>query len=243
MMNRRLTGLCAVMILALSCSKDSCPLSSGNTKSELRDLPFFQEIILYDKINVILKPDSVQKIEVEAGKNILAGITTTVAGEKLTIQDNSGCKMFRTDGGAVNVYISTGALQKMSYHGSGNVSSTDTIRQNHFIIDCDEGSGSINLKLVADSADAIIRTRNADISLAGHGNSTLIYCAGEGSVDLSQFTSRDLQLETKSIRDVHVHVTDNLNASILYLGNVYYSGNPEYIESQITSSGKLIHMP
>src|SRR5664279_5467547 len=230
-MNQRITGLCAMMILALSCSKDSCPLSSGNTKTELRDLPLFSEIVLNDKINLILKPDSVQQIIVEAGSHILSGITTTVSGDQLTIQDNSGCKMFRTDGNPVNIYISTGALQKIYYHGAGNVSSTDTIRQNHFIIDCDEGSGSINLKLVADSADAIIRTRNADISLTGHGNSTLIYCAGEGSVDCSQFTTRDLQLETKSIRDVLVHVTDNLNVSILYLGNVYYTGNPVHIQS------------
>ena len=151
--------------------------------------------------------------------------------------------MFRTDGGTINVYISTGQVQKIFYHGAGNVSSTDTIRQNHFTIDCDEGSGSINLKLIADSVDAIIRTRNADISLSGYGNYTLVYCAGEGSVNLSQFTARDVNIASSSIRDNMVNVTGNLYASILYLGNVYYSGNPINIQSQITSSGKLIHLP
>ncbi len=242
-MNRKVIGIYIMIIFAVSCSKDSCPLSSGNTSTQLRDLPFFREIVLYDKINVILKPDSVQKIMVEAGSHILSGISTTVNGDQLTIQDNSGCKMFRTDGNTVSVYISTGGLEKISYHGSGNVSSTDTIRQNHFTIDCDEGSGSINLKLVADSVDAIIRTRNADISLSGYGNYALVYCAGEGSVDLTYFTTRDAHVETKSIRDNMVNVTGNLYASILYLGNVYYTGSPENIQTQITSSGKLIPLP
>jgi Putative auto-transporter adhesin, head GIN domain len=242
-MNWKLTGLYIIIIFAVSCSKDSCPLSSGKTNTQVRDLPFFREIVLYDKINVILKPDSVQKIIVEAGTYVLSGITTTVSGDQLTIQDNSGCKMFRTDGNTVNVYISNGGLQKISYHGAGNVSSTDTIRQNHFTIDCDEGSGSINLKLIADSVDAIIRTRNADITLSGHSNHVLIYCAGEGSVDLTHFTTRDADVETKSIRDNMVNVTGNLYAFILYLGNVYYTGSPVYIQSQISSSGKLIPLP
>jgi hypothetical protein len=166
-----------------------------------------------------------------------------VTGETLTIQDNSGWKMFRTDGNTVNVYISTGALQTLFYHGAGNISSSDTLRQNHFTIDCDEGSGSIQLKLVADSVDAIIRTRNADISLSGHGNYAYIYCAGEGSVNLTQFITRDVQVESKSIRDNMVNVTGSLYASILYLGNVYYAGNPAFIQSDITSSGKLLPVP
>ena len=37
-----------------------------------------------------------------------------------------------------------------------------------------------------------------------------------------------------------VNVTGNLYVSILYLGNVYYAGNPAFIESHFTSSGKLI---
>ena len=232
-----------MMILVLSCSKDSCPLSSGNTNSEMRELPIFREIILYDKINLILMADSIQKIRVETGKNLLPGISTIVDGGKLTIQDNNGCKLLRTDASTVNVYISTGTLEKITYHGAGDVGSTDTIRQNNFTVDCVDGSGSINLKLIADSVDAIIRTRNADISFSGYGNYSSIYCAAEGSINLSHFITRVAYIQSTSIRDIHVNVTGNLYASILYLGNVYYTGNPVYIQSTITSSGKLIQLP
>ncbi|HEY4966123.1 MAG TPA: DUF2807 domain-containing protein, partial [Puia sp.] len=105
------------------------------------------------------------------------------------------------------------------------------------------GSGSINLKLIADSVDAIIRTRNADISFSGYGNYSSIYCAAEGSINLSHFITRVAYIQSTSIRDIHVNVTGNLYASILYLGNVYYTGNPVYIQSTITSSGKLIQLP
>jgi hypothetical protein len=237
------SGLYIIMILFLSCSHDSCPLSAGSVSSELRSLAQFNEIDLYGKINVILTQDTVQNIRVEAGKNLLAGISTNVSGGTLTIQDNNGCKLLRTDNNISNVYISIRQLQKITYYGSGNVSSTDTIRSAFFTVDCYYGSGTINLKLVADTADAIVRTENADIIFSGHGDFAYVYAAEASSVNLFQYTTHTVNIISKSIRDIDVYVTDSLNASILYKGDVYYMGNPSSILTQISNSGQLIHVP
>src|SRR5580704_15937196 len=205
-----------MMILYLSCSRDSCPLSAGNLSSEIRILPAFNEIDLYGKINVILTQDTAQNIRVEAGKNLLAGISTNVTGGTLTIQDNNGCKLLRTDANVANIFISTRQLQKITYYGSGNVSSTDTIRAAFFTVDCYYGSGSINLKLVADTADAIVRTENSDITFSGYGDFAYIYSAEASSVNLFQYRTHTVNIISKSVRDVDVNVTDSLNASILY---------------------------
>ena len=230
-------------MLFLSCSHDSCPVSAGSLSSEMRDLPVFNEIDLYGKINVILTQDTLQNIRVESGKNLIAGISTTVLGGILTIQDNNGCKLLRTDNNVANVYISTGQLQNITYYGSGNVSSTDTIRAAFFTVDCYYGSGSINLKLVSDTADAIVRTENADITFSGYSGFAYAYCAEASSVNLIQFTTRAAYVVNKSVRDIDVNVTDSLLADILYKGNVYYRGNPLSIETQISNTGKLIHLP
>jgi hypothetical protein len=242
-MNWKITWIFIVMVFGISCSRNSCPLGGGAVSSEMRDLPAFQEIVLYDKINVILKQDTVQNIEVEAAAGLLSGISTTVHGGTLIIQDNNGCKSLRTGTDIVNIYVSTGNLQKITYHGAGNVSSIDTIRAAIFTVDSFDGSGSINLNLVADTANAIIRAANADISFNGHSNYTYVYSEGEGSVQLFQFTTLAALVESKSIRDIDVHVTGNLSANILYKGNVYYMGNPPQIQTQISSSGKLIYVP
>jgi hypothetical protein len=242
-MNWKITGIFILLTLLLSCSRDSCPVSAGTTTSEIRNLSSFREIVLYDKINVILTPDTVQLIRVEAGANLLAGISTHVAEGTLTIQDNNGCKLLRTGASTANVYISTGQLQKISYYAAGNVSSTDTLRAGSFTVDCLYGSGSINLKLVADSASAIVRTENAVISLSGYGNYAYVYCEEAGSVNLFQFTSHAVYVESKTVRDIDVHVTGNLQANILYKGNVYYMGSPPMIQTQITNTGQLIHTP
>lgn len=242
-MNSRTINIIFILLAATSCSRDSCPLSAGNLSSEIRDLPPFQVISLYDKIDVILTPDSNQSIRVVAGKNLLRGISTSVSGGTLTIQDNNNCKLLRTDASTVQVYISTTQLQKISYAGAGNVNSTDTMRVAVFTIDCFNGSGSINLKMVADSVNTIIRTRNTDITLSGYGNNAYIYCAEEGDIDLSLYKARSVSVISKTLRDISVSVSDSLDASVLYKGNVYYQGNPTLIQSTISNTGKLIHVP
>jgi hypothetical protein len=206
-------------------------------------LPTFLEIDLYDKINVILTPDATQNVRVESGSNMLSGISTSVTGETLTIQDNNGCKLLRTEAASANVYISTSQVKKINYFGAGDISSTDTIRMPVFTIDCFNSSGSINLKMITDSVSAIIRTRNTTITLNGNGGYSYIYCAEEGAVNLSQYKSRTVYLVSKSLRDIDVNVTDSLYANVLYMGSVYYQGNPFFLQSQTSSSGKLVHVP
>jgi hypothetical protein len=242
-MNWKVKAIFFILLINISCSRDSCPLSAGNTSSENRDLPPFQEIALYDKIDVILTPGVNQSIRVTAGRNLISGISTTVSGDILTIQDNNHCKLLRTDASPVQIFISTAQLQKISYSGAGNVSSTDTIRTPVFTIDCYEGSGSINLKIIADSVNSIIRTRNTDITLSGNGTYAYIYCAEEGDINLLQYKARTVSVVSKTLRDIDVQVTDSLYADVLYKGNVYYLGNPSLIQSTISNTGKLIHMP
>lgn len=232
-----------LLLMHISCSRDSCPLSAGNGSSENRDLPPFQQIALYDKIDLILTPDSIQSVRVTAGRNLISGISTTVSGEILTIQDKNHCTLLRTDASPVEVYISTAQLQKISYSGAGNVSSTDTLRTPVFTIDCYDGSGSINLKMIADSVNSIIRTRNTDITLSGYGSYAYIYAAEEGDVNILQYKARTVSVVSKTLRDIRVQVTDSLYADVLYKGNVYYQGSPSLIQSTISNTGKLIHTP
>jgi len=217
-------------------------MAAGDLTTEIRDITTFREFNLYDKINVILTPDSIQFIKIEAGKNLISHISTTVSGETLTIQDKNGCKLLRSGGDIVNVYIATGQLQKIFYYGSGNISSTDTLRATNFTIDCNAAAGSVDLKLVADTTNAIIRTANADISLTGHGKFVYVYCQDEGSVNILPFISNTVYVVSKSLLDMKVNVTDNLTAEIFYKGNVYYKGNPYQIDSTISNTGKLIHL-
>jgi Putative auto-transporter adhesin, head GIN domain len=243
---RRFFDLPAILFaisMMFSCSRESCPFSSGDRVSDTRRLANFTEIVLYDKINLILQQDTAQSVRVEAGSNLVTGIGAVVSNGVLTIQDNNACNWARTGEDPANVYISSGRLQKITYYGAGNVSSADTLRATLFTVDCWSGSGAITLSLAADTVYALVRTENATITLNGHADSAYIYCGQAGSIDLFNLATRAVALDSKSVRDMDVNVSSALHANIVYKGNVYYKGLPETIQTLITSSGRLIHVP
>jgi len=226
-----------------SCNRGACPLSAGSGTVEARTLPPFDQILLNDKINLILTQDSVQSISVSGGKNLLTKIETTVLDSVLTIKNANGCNWLRDPDYQINVYISSNRLQKISYYGAGNISSTNTLVANQFTVDSWYGTGSVKLSLISKIASAFVRNNNASISFSGHADSTFVYCGQEGSVNMVDFISSYVSVDSKSIEDIFVNVTGSLQADIVYKGNVYFKGSPPIIDTLITNSGRLIHIP
>lgn len=235
--------LIALLLVFQSCSRNGCPLTSGSMTSENRDLPPFNEIILNGKVNLILTQDSVQQVRVSAGKNLLPGIQTNVDNNVLTIGDNNTCSALRDPSDEVNVYISSGQLQNITYYGAGNITSTNTLQAPIFTVDSWVGSGTITLNLQAGLVNALVRNENATIVLTGSTDSAYIYCGEAGAVNMLNCPAGKVAIDHKSVRDIYVNVTDALHANIVYVGNVYYAGSPSTIDTLVTSAGRLIHIP
>jgi hypothetical protein len=225
-----------------SCRKAGLFEKAGPVKSEIRPLTTFNEIILNDKVNLILTYDTIKAVRVETGENLLTGIETLVKDNVLTISDKNEFKWSRKLDYVINVHVSTDMLKRITYYGAGNISSTNVYQANEFIVDSWTGTGSINLKLKARHTELIIRMANADITVHGESGFTGIYCADHGSMDLRNFPSEQMTMDHRSIRNSTIHVTRFLTSNILYKGNVYYLGSPQ-IEANHHSSGKLIHLP
>jgi hypothetical protein len=107
----------SVIFFTSGCGKNGCLKNAGAVKTTVRQPGSFNEIMLYDKIDVVLTQDSVQQIKIESGENMLPNIETTVIDNVLTVRDNSSCKWVRDLDEKITVYISTPKLQQIIYHG------------------------------------------------------------------------------------------------------------------------------
>jgi hypothetical protein len=240
--NVRIPSLLFLLFLLRSCIRDGCPLSAGSPVTEKRELPPFGQIILYDKVNLVITQDTVHTAQITAGKNLLPGIQTEVSDGVLTIRDKNTC-LIRNPSDQVTIYLSADQLRTITYYGAGNVESTNTLRAEIFTVDGWLGSGTIRLDLRAAQVNALVRNENATIVLTGAADSAYVYCGEAGSADLSGLATPAVGLDSKSIRDIYVNASRALHANIVYKGNVYYKGNPAVIDTLLTSSGRLIHLP
>jgi hypothetical protein len=228
-----------MVIAGVHCSKSDLLKSSGPIRSEKRQMNEIREVILYDKVNLILTQDSVQELRVEAGENLLEDISTSLEGNTLTIRDNNKYKWMRNVDLPVNVYLSGAALNKIIYYGAGNISSTNELKKQSFVIDCVAGVGSLKMKLKTEHIDVFIRELNTDITLEGSAGASFIYCADQGAIDLRNFESGYILMDHRSVRDMYLFASGTLAGNILYKGNVYYKGDPAVIKVETKNSGKL----
>jgi len=231
-----------LLLLLAGCQKPSCFTDAGPVAQTERTTFPFTKIVLYDNIHLVLTQDTVDKLMVEAGQNLLSQIATTVNDQTLTIKNNVGCSWLRRPGETITVYASVKNLQQVDYNGSGNITSTNTITSPTLFFYSYEGAGNIDVAIDAEVAGAYIHHENADITLHGRAHRFFTYINARGTLNIKDLQVQNMVMEYGGVRNTTVNVSDSLDVIIYHTGNVYYKGQP-HIKRQTHSSGQLLHLP
>jgi hypothetical protein len=241
---RQLIFFITCTFLFVSCKKENmcdCFKGTGANTREERTAGDFTEIVSHQDVNVILTPGTENKITVEAGENLVPLIETSIVDGALLLRNNNRCNWVRSFKNVINVYVTVKDLQKISVRGSGSFTSTDTLRAADFTSDI-WSSGDINLLISAGTTHSNIHANVGDITLKGYSGVSYIYSAGNGFIHLGGLTSDYTFLRNKGTGDCYVTSYKQLEAEILHIGNVYYSGPGTVTKAYITGTGRLIPM-
>jgi len=233
-----------VVLNAISCNKANtfdCFKSTGKIVKVERAVGNFNSILLNDNINLFLRQADQNKLEVEAGNNLLPKIITSVNEEGvLEISNENSCNWVRSYDKPLNVYLDFVTLDTLEYRSIGDVSNVDTIRMDTIVINVREGAGTIALTVHTYKINTNLHYGTADIVTSGISVLNFDYLAGYGKIDNSALLSKQVYLENKSSNNIYVNARLTLEATINNIGNVYYKGNPPNILVTGTGSGKLI---
>ncbi len=240
---KKITLLIIILFIIYSCEKESsnCLYTTGNIEKQEILLEDFNCVSVNDIFNVILIQDTLHKVVIEGGENILRHVETIIKNDTLIVQHSIRCNWFR-DYEKINLYIYFCRLNHIVTYSPAKIVSTDTIscnRLEYFAL------GEIG------EADMIL---NCDYLRFDDSYSTLGQFKFKGKSDKSRFyvnygsslfadslISKDADIFFKTIGDIRVHVTDHLRVWIWGPGNVYYSGNPAKVEiMEKKSTGNLI---
>lgn len=231
-------------VLIQSCSDEDgfdCFTSTGEVKLESRPTAPFHFIELHDNINLILTQDSVACcVEVEAGENLLAGITSEVERGRLVLRNENKCDWVRSFEVPVNVYITFSRLDTIVFRAAGNLSFTNAWRNDSIQFDVWEGAGTIDLKLDVFKSRVYIHYGVTEVIISGWSQVNYISSKGYGPVDALGLQTNYTFMSTQSPNDCFVYVTGELGATLSNIGNIYYKGHPGVVTEERQSSGRLI---
>lgn len=216
---------------------------AGAITTQTYSLSSFNQIKLYDNIDLYLTQDTADYITIETGENLQPYISAAADNGILTLRNNAGGKWLRQPNESIKVYTHFKELNKLEYSGSGNVFSTDTIRAGTITFYSINGAGNIEVTLKANRTFVNIAKENADFIFHGQSDSCYTYVNARGSIDFSDFKVMALHIDYGSLRDACVNVSDGLYALMYFKGNLYYKGNPAIIDTTNYSTGRVIKIP
>ncbi len=236
-----------VLLLALPnwmCKKDNgcnCFKGTGSIVSEERQLPSFKSVSIESYVNLYFQEDTVQRITVEAGKNLVSGVVTEMNGDELVIKNKNKCSFLRRYDIPINIYIHyvRNQFYKIRTIGSGLITNTNACTSDSIDLES-EGSATIAFQMGGHCKTYTHQHGTGDITLTGSCEQVVIYSKGTGFTITDGCTNNYTWVYTNTTGKITVHSIGLLITIINGSGNIYYTGNPNTINNTENSTGKLL---
>lgn len=231
-----------ILIITASCDRDSgsnCTRTLGDEITEIRYPGTFSRIYAADKININYRYADTCYVEVTYGKNIIGQIETSVSLSTLTIADNSTCNFIRSLSIVPEVTVFAPTLNNIDNQSSGDITTLDTLKSNFFQYEQFKANGEIKLILLTDTAQIYIHTGYSGVTVKGKTYKAALYNRSSGKLDAHEFKAENTFVNNSSIQDIHCVAGNYLYGEINLSGNIYYSGDPVQVETNIFGTGTV----
>jgi hypothetical protein len=207
----------AALALAVALDESSttpATQGSGVTASETRDLPPFTAVDLAGVNNVTVGVGGEQRVVVRGDDNVLPLVTTEVESGTLVIAQSESFDTATN----LSVEVVVPALEAVRLSGSGTVT-VDGHDLDLLALDL-SGAGTLRGSGTAQRLD--------------------VELGGTGDVQLETLAVEEATVTLPGSGNVHVHVSERLDARVSGTGSVFYSGDPKTVTKEITGTGVIV---
>jgi len=230
--------------MCISCNKSPFDflITSGKLTNETRYTNEFTGIVVSDVFDVYLKTDTICKVEIQAGQNILPFIQTTVTDQTLTLNNTIKDRWARNYD-RIKIIVSIKNLYYFSMLDASDIYSLNTIQASWCYMYCISVLGSMNITVNSYS----LFWTTAD-ETAGHyeikGIAENLNLTGKGTslIRADSLQVKNAVVNNYSIGNMYVNVSDTLNISITNTGQVYCTGNPVVYPNHMSNPNGLIFL-
>lgn len=219
-----------------------CIKRTGELSFEKRMLQNFTIVEVKNNFQLFLIQDSINFMEIEAGRNLIENIESNVIENRLLLSNNNKCNFTRSYKNNIKLYLHFKKLDEIVYGGTGPITSLNAITNENFTFNSWDGTDSIKLNLEVTNAFTNIHTGVADLIVVGHCKQLYAYARSSGVFRMQNFVCKNVYTNNISSSDQFFYVQNKLEALVQYLGNTYYQGSPNEIVKTINNKGKLIKL-
>ena len=240
----------AFAIVLLSCNGENVPdcfQNSGPIIQQEFDVDTFDKITVFERVQLIVKEDPIQKVVVETGKYLLNDIDVNVENGRLILINNNSCNLTR-DYGITKVYVSSPNLTEIKNSSGLTVSSDGTLNYANLNLVSEayndtsvtHTDGDFDLQVNCDKINIVVNGLS-NVFMNGSVNNLVIgYYAGDARFEGANLIAQNITIFQRSSNDMIVNPQQSLKGEIRGTGDVISHNHPPLVDVQEFYTGKLI---
>lgn len=232
-------GLVCCWLILQACQGD-CAKNTGTITKQSRPLTAFKQVIVRDGIQLQLIQSTEERLDLEAGANLLSGIQAQQEGDVLTIQNNNACNWVRNQKIPIKATLYFKDLEVLTMLGFGNLTTPDTLRLNQLRF-VHNGQGDADLLIRCPEMEVLV-VELGNVTLAGNATRLTLTMDSFGSFRGERLQVSECTLAHSAEGDAWLRVSKLLQGELRNVGNVWLWGNPTIAVEQ-RRSGRIIFRP
>jgi len=208
---------------------------SGEVKSEKRDVKNFTGVKTATAIDIYLTQGSDFEVVVEADDNLIDEIVTEVKDGVLNVYLDRINVLWSKK---MVVHVTMKEIEYVSASSAGDVIGMTPIKADNLKVRT-SSAGDVKLEVKAQTLD-LSTSSSGDITISGEADYLEASTSSAGDIKGYELTVREAEVSASSAGDVKITVTEKLRARASSAGDIYYMGNPTYVDARSSSAGDVI---
>ncbi len=236
--------ICGILLL-FSCAKpeDRACVKSAGQDAVLEVLtPQIDQLFLHEHLEYVLVQDTIEKVVLTGGKNLLNFVLIDVNGGLLDISNTNKCNFLRSYKKKVKVEIHFIELINIHFEGTESLTNKDTLQFNWMTFLIRDGAGPVTLNFNANAIYATVSHGWGDFTFNGTVNYANLNVRSNGFCNTYGLKIID-SLTVISNTQGYVKVNANnvkFKSETDLDGDIYYKGIPSLIIFNRYGKGDLI---
>lgn len=207
----------------------------GELATQDRQVGDVRGVEVSGSMHVIVNQGPAAAVRVEADRNLLSYIETSLDGDVLQVHPRRGYNLHSRAG--IKIYVTAPQYHTLAVTGSGKIQSGSRIMGGNMLKVEVTGSGDIIADVDAPAVNTEI-TGSGTVTLKGNTRTLGSEITGSGDVHGFDLKSEATEVEINGSGNAEVFASKQLNVSISGSGDVQYKGSPA-INQSISGAGKI----
>lgn len=243
-------GIILITFLFASCSTEDAPdcfQTSGKIVQKEVELSPFEEVLVYDKINLFIEQGPEQKVVIESGKNLMGEVGASVENRQLILKNENGCNLLR-DYNLTKVYVTVPNLSRIRNAGNRMIESVGILNFPEIQL---VSLNQERQKDVYTNGDFKLHLNSENVEVTGDDFSNfflsgsteylkLFIAAGDGRVEAQDLIAETVEVFHRGTNKVIVNPQQVLKGEIRSTGDVISVNRPPVVRMEAFYTGNLI---